>query len=69
MFSFATNWQTWYIVSGKIFLRKGTNMKELDLTQGNIYKTMIKFAVPFLLATLLQACYGAADLLIVGAVR
>ena len=40
--------------------------REMDLTKGDIYKTMLKFAVPFLLAILLQACYGAADLLIVG---
>lgn len=41
-------------------------MHEASLTKGNIYTTMIKFAIPFLLANLLQALYGAADLLIVG---
>lgn len=41
-------------------------MHEASLTKGNIYTTMIKFAIPFLFANLLQALYGAADLLIVG---
>ena len=41
-------------------------LREIDLTKGNIYSTMLRFAVPFLLAILLQALYGAADLLIVG---
>lgn len=39
---------------------------ENNLTKGNIKTTMIKFAVPFILANLLQAFYGAADLIIVG---
>ena len=37
-----------------------------NLTEGNIVSTLLKFAFPFLLASLLQALYGAADLLIVG---
>lgn len=41
-------------------------MNEIDLTKGNINKTLVRFAIPFLLALLLQALYGAADLLIVG---
>ncbi|MBC8584632.1 MATE family efflux transporter [Youxingia wuxianensis] len=41
-------------------------MKQASLTSGNIFSTLIKFAFPFLLANLLQALYGAADLLIVG---
>lgn len=36
------------------------------LTQGNVYKTLAGFAVPFLLANLLQVLYGAADMLVVG---
>lgn len=39
---------------------------EQTLTQGNILKTLITFAFPVLLALLLQAAYGAADLIIVG---
>lgn len=37
-----------------------------DLTEGNIYSTVVMFAVPYLLSNLLQALYGAVDLLIVG---
>lgn len=37
-----------------------------SLTQGNILKSLITFAVPVLLALFLQAMYGAADLIIVG---
>jgi len=37
-----------------------------DLTEGKVIPTLLKFAVPFLLASLLQALYGAADLLVVG---
>lgn len=37
-----------------------------NLTEGNIVSTLLKFAFPFLLASLLQALYGAADLVIVG---
>ncbi|WP_026881609.1 MATE family efflux transporter [Clostridium akagii] len=37
-----------------------------NLLEGNIVKTLLIFAGPFLVANLLQALYGAADLLIVG---
>ena len=37
-----------------------------DLTEGKVTSTLLKFAFPFLLASLLQALYGAADLLVVG---
>lgn len=40
--------------------------KTKNLTTGNIYVTLFKFAIPFLLANLLQALYGATDLFIVG---
>ena len=39
---------------------------ERDLTQGGIVSTLVTFAIPFFLANLLQALYGAVDLLIVG---
>ena len=41
-------------------------MKELDLTQGSVPKVLLHFAVPFLLANVLQALYGGADLFVVG---
>lgn len=37
-----------------------------DLTKGKIGTTLLKFAVPFILASFLQALYGAADLFMVG---
>ena len=37
-----------------------------DLTKGNIGSTLLRFALPFLFASLLQALYGAADLFVVG---
>lgn len=40
--------------------------KENALVAGPIAPTLLKFAIPFLLASLLQAMYGAADLVIVG---
>lgn len=39
---------------------------ERDLTEGGVLSTLITFAIPFFLANLLQAFYGAVDLLIVG---
>ena len=32
-------------------------MKELDLTQGSVPKVLLQFAVPFLIANVLQALY------------
>lgn len=41
--------------------------KEINtLTQGNVAKVLLTFAVPFLLANILQSLYGAADLFVVG---
>ena len=37
-----------------------------DLTKGSLVQTVIRFSVPFLLANLIQAFYGAADLMVVG---
>ncbi len=37
-----------------------------DLTQGNVNKQLLHFAIPFLLAQILQALYGIVDMLIVG---
>lgn len=41
-------------------------MKEADLTQGSVPKVLLRFALPFLLANILQALYGGADLFVVG---
>ena len=43
------------------------NAKERsDFTQGSILKKMIPFMMPILGALVLQAAYGAVDLLVVG---
>ena len=41
-------------------------MNEHHLTEGSILKTLLLFAVPFLIANILQSLYGAADLFVVG---
>ena len=41
-------------------------MRENSLTEGNILKSLMKFAFPVLLSLFLQAMYGAVDLLVVG---
>lgn len=41
-------------------------MKENNLTEGSVLKKMILFAVPFLIANVLQSLYGAVDLFVVG---
>lgn len=41
-------------------------MKNMDLAQGPVLKTMLLFAVPMILGNLLQQCYNVADTLIVG---
>lgn len=40
--------------------------KTLDLTKGNVFMTLLGFSTPFLLSNILQACYGASDLFMVG---
>ncbi len=37
-----------------------------QLITGKVSTTLLKFAIPFLMASLLQALYGAADLFVVG---
>lgn len=41
-------------------------MRENNLTEGSIVKTLLLFAVPFLIANVLQSLYGAVDLFVVG---
>lgn len=40
--------------------------KTLNLTEGAVYGTLARFALPFLLANFIQALYGAVDLAVVG---
>lgn len=39
---------------------------ENKLTEGNVLKVLLTFAVPFLIANLIQALYGAVDLMVIG---
>lgn len=41
-------------------------MKETNLTEGSILKKLLVFAIPFLIANVLQSLYGAVDLFVVG---
>ena len=43
-----------------------SNKQQKTLTEGNILSSLLKFAVPVLLALFLQAMYGAVDLFVVG---
>ena len=38
----------------------------MDLTEGNILRQLIRFAVPLLLANLLQQLYNAVDMMVIG---
>ena len=40
--------------------------QEHDLTEGNVRKVLLTFSLPFLIANLIQALYGAVDLMVVG---
>ena len=41
-------------------------MNEKDLTKGSVFRTVIMVSLPFLLANIVQALYGAVDLMVVG---
>lgn len=42
-------------------------MKEEHLlTEGNVFKVLLSFSVPFLIANIIQALYGAVDLMVIG---
>lgn len=44
-------------------------MNKADFTQGSILKKLVAFMMPILGALILQAAYGAVDLLVVGRFR
>lgn len=48
------------------FREEALLMKENQLTEGNIFTSLIRFAIPFFIANLLQSLYGAVDLFVVG---
>ena len=39
-------------------------MKAFSLTEGRVAPTLVRFALPFMLSSLLQSLYGAADLFV-----
>lgn len=39
---------------------------ENNLTEGNVWKALVRFTTPFLIANLIQALYGAVDLAVIG---
>ena len=39
---------------------------EIDATRGSVWKTMRRFALPYLCSYFLQTLYGMADLFIIG---
>ena len=41
-------------------------MKQTSLIEGNIFSSLVRFALPVLFTLFLQALYGAVDLLVVG---
>lgn len=41
-------------------------MENSDLTKGSVIKTLVVFAIPFLIANVLQSLYGAVDMFVVG---
>lgn len=41
-------------------------MEKNHLTEGSILKTLLVFAIPFLIANILQSLYGAVDLFVIG---
>ena len=40
--------------------------KEVDLTEGSVFKKVLSFALPLILSNILQALYNAADMVVVG---
>lgn len=48
----------------KLFIME--NRKELSFLEGSVFGSLIRFALPVLGALILQAAYGAVDLLVVG---
>ena len=44
----------------------GKRTIEKNLTEGNVVKLLIQFALPFMLSNLIQSLYNVADMLIVG---
>ncbi len=44
----------------------GKSKNQIDMTEGSILKKIIAFSIPLILTNMLQLCYHAADMIIVG---
>ena len=40
--------------------------QENNLTEGNVFRVLLEFSIPFVIANVIQALYGAVDLLVIG---
>ncbi|MBQ9806775.1 MAG: MATE family efflux transporter [Clostridia bacterium] len=40
--------------------------KRIDATQGNLFKSIILYAIPLILSTLIQQCFNSVDLIVLG---
>lgn len=40
--------------------------QEHNLTEGNVFRVLLSFSIPFVIANVIQALYGAVDLLVIG---
>lgn len=40
--------------------------QENNLTEGNVFRVLLEFTIPFVIANVIQALYGAVDLLVIG---
>ena len=54
------------IDSGRLFMSNLKKSKTLDMTEGNIAKLLITFAIPLLLGNIFQYLYNTVDSLVVG---
>lgn len=60
-------WYTRYYLKHSIHILRRKNVeKEISFTEGPVFQSLLRFAIPVLGALILQAAYGAVDLLIVG---
>lgn len=47
-------------------MKEATHEMSNNLTEGNVLAVLLRFSVPFLIANIIQALYGAVDLMVIG---
>ena len=57
----------WCLIFG-FFSRRDMKSKEQDFTQGSVIKHLVQFGLPLFAANVMQYCYQAADMIVVGQV-